>query len=1008
MRIERLSLLAYGPFRGLEIDLSAPGLHLVFGRNEAGKSTTLRAIRGLLYGIDRKSRDDHAQKELRVGGTLVSSAGERIRVVRRKANANTLLDEHGKTLDEDVVLRFLRGVTRETFEHAFALDHDTLRRGAEGLLEGKGDLGESLFDASVGGGGSVQALLAELNAEADKIYKPRGSALPLNEALKALADAQRLVRDRQASPAAYIAQETALEQARAAHAERAKYKAELAKKRTTMTRAFKRSPLEKRAASLREERRELGVLADKLAVLASIDERRAAYEKADATRRDASVEAQRCDVRVAEASRRAGVTTLDDAPRVDARKKARAAQLVADRSKCEAQARAALEEIARGERELARLLPLAVDTSALARALDAARALGDAEARAARDAKAIARRRRELEVRADQLGIFEGDLLARVALRLPAIEAVEHLAARASEIEKSLARTDDRIAHNAEERASVERQIAEQTGDFAPPSKAELVAARAARDTALRDGSPDAARLLRDADEIADRMINDADRVTQLSRLRQSHVVLEQQRTSLADERAKLSSARAALDAEHAKLFAPLVPRSFAEMRKWLERHAQLVEEHAGVLAAEEDLASRNEEIVTARAALADALGAPSTLGAMVEDAARRVTEAEQARRAVAKLRADMDERRVTLHAQESTLAEVRAKLFEITRPLGLPDDASGEEITSALSAFDDLFAALDAKQANETRARAADKEARAFETELAALVSELAPDLANAPPRDAARTLVERARRAERNAAELAKTLAEIEELAVDALPADLDVSDAAMEALEAEYEEVDRDVQRRLGEIIGLEGGLEKLRADSHAADAATEAHEAVARIRTLTERYARARLGAVILSREIARYRDENQGPLLAAASSLFARLTLQKFTGIKAGGGSADDPALVCVRSSGEEVSVEGLSEGTRDQLYMSLRLASLLRYAGAREPLPLVLDDVLVHSDDERASAALVVLGEVARSMQVLLFTHHARIVDLARAAVGRDLVVHELAPVQVPLFEATA
>ena len=51
----------------------------------------------------------------------------------------------------------------------------------------------------------------------------------------------------------------------------------------------------------------------------------------------------------------------------------------------------------------------------------------------------------------------------------------------------------------------------------------------------------------------------------------------------------------------------------------------------------------------------------------------------------------------------------------------------------------------------------------------------------------------------------------------------------------------------------------------------------------------------------------------------------------------------------------------------------------------------------VQLDDQRASAALAVLAEVSRTMQVLFFTHHARLVELARATVAEDqLVVHEL------------
>jgi uncharacterized protein YhaN len=92
-----------------------------------------------------------------------------------------------------------------------------------------------------------------------------------------------------------------------------------------------------------------------------------------------------------------------------------------------------------------------------------------------------------------------------------------------------------------------------------------------------------------------------------------------------------------------------------------------------------------------------------------------------------------------------------------------------------------------------------------------------------------------------------------------------------------------------------------------------------------------------------------------------------------------------------------VDVTGLSEGTRDQLYLSLRLASLLRYAEMAEPMPLVLDDLFIQFDDERSRAALTVIAEVSAHMQVLFFTHHARMVDLAREAIpASSLTIHEL------------
>ena len=62
MRLLELRLLAYGPFTEVELDLDcgAPALHVLHGRNEAGKSTTLRALTGLLFGIEERTRDDKA------------------------------------------------------------------------------------------------------------------------------------------------------------------------------------------------------------------------------------------------------------------------------------------------------------------------------------------------------------------------------------------------------------------------------------------------------------------------------------------------------------------------------------------------------------------------------------------------------------------------------------------------------------------------------------------------------------------------------------------------------------------------------------------------------------------------------------------------------------------------------------------------------------------------------------------------------------------------------------
>ena len=105
MRFEQLSVPAYGPFTGLDLDLPAGGsdFHLIYGPNEAGKSSLLRAIRDLLYGIHGQTTDNfrHAYKDLRIAGRIAASDGRRLRFQRRKGNKDTLLDADGLALPDD-------------------------------------------------------------------------------------------------------------------------------------------------------------------------------------------------------------------------------------------------------------------------------------------------------------------------------------------------------------------------------------------------------------------------------------------------------------------------------------------------------------------------------------------------------------------------------------------------------------------------------------------------------------------------------------------------------------------------------------------------------------------------------------------------------------------------------------------------------------------------------------------------------------------------------------------
>ena len=179
--------------------------------------------------------------------------------------------------------------------------------------------------------------------------------------------------------------------------------------------------------------------------------------------------------------------------------------------------------------------------------------------------------------------------------------------------------------------------------------------------------------------------------------------------------------------------------------------------------------------------------------------------------------------------------------------------------------------------------------------------------------------------------------------------------------------------------------------------AADAAENIQTLMARLQGDVSRFATLKLAAAVLHRGIERYREQNQGPILARASELFAVLTGGSFNRLQIDDDGNGHSVIKGVRPGGLMVGVEGMSDGTHDQLYLALRLASLESWLTSHEPVPFIVDDILLSFDDDRATAALHALAELSRKTQVLFFTHHHHLVELAGSKLPGDLVfIHEL------------
>jgi uncharacterized protein YhaN len=237
---------------------------------------------------------------------------------------------------------------------------------------------------------------------------------------------------------------------------------------------------------------------------------------------------------------------------------------------------------------------------------------------------------------------------------------------------------------------------------------------------------------------------------------------------------------------------------------------------------------------------------------------------------------------------------------------------------------------------------------------------------------------------------ATLQQILQEVERIEADTLPGQIEESKRVL----AEMEDRQAEVNEKVG---SLRHALERIDGSSAAAEAAEEAQGVLAAIRDHADGYVKLRLASLVLIQAIENYRAKNQGPLLERAGTLFARLTLGSFSGLKTDYGENDEPVLQGVRPDGRVVDVTGMSDGTLDQLYLSLRLATLEKYLETKEPMPFIVDDILIRFDDDRARATLEVLADLSKKTQVLLFTHHARLIELSNSLKSKNgLSLHEL------------
>ncbi|WP_440603432.1 AAA family ATPase [Bacillus sp. GB_SG_008] len=204
MRIEKLHIYGYGKLENVELSLSM--LTVLYGENEAGKSTIRSFMKSILFGFPTRGQRRYEPKEGgKYGGAITVFTEEygRLKIERLPKTAAgevTVYFADGKTGGEDVLKQLLNGMNEQLFDSVFSFD----MHGLQNIHHiGENDIGNYLFSASAVGSDGLLRLEKMLEKEMEQRFKPNGRKPEINVALQELKKLQDQLADWQGKIAAY-------------------------------------------------------------------------------------------------------------------------------------------------------------------------------------------------------------------------------------------------------------------------------------------------------------------------------------------------------------------------------------------------------------------------------------------------------------------------------------------------------------------------------------------------------------------------------------------------------------------------------------------------------------------------------------------------------------------------------------------------------------------------------------------------------------------------------------
>ena len=207
MRIQRLTLDLFGQFADKSYDFGAgpqdSDFHVIYGPNEAGKTTTMEGFLRLLYGFPARDPYSflHQRKYLRISA-VIEAAGATQALTRLPVRVGDLVDENGVALHETAISQHLTGLSIEGYRNLLCLDDATIEKGGAEIANSKGETGRLLFSAAAGVS-DLSDVLAHVDEQAGEIYRKGGTKSEIAGLKKELADVDAAIRAGDLSVAAF-------------------------------------------------------------------------------------------------------------------------------------------------------------------------------------------------------------------------------------------------------------------------------------------------------------------------------------------------------------------------------------------------------------------------------------------------------------------------------------------------------------------------------------------------------------------------------------------------------------------------------------------------------------------------------------------------------------------------------------------------------------------------------------------------------------------------------------